>query len=317
MQVEAIATSGFEGDFEMEKKLPLRRVAVIGTGILGCQIAMLASFRGYSVTVFDVEASAFQKTFEKIRADFHSKGIDPIIPWDQWDTCAKAIDPVIDMGEAVRDAELIIEAVPENIELKKEVFRQIGEKAPERAILATNSSSIPVSRLESSSGRPEYCLNIHFYFPLQGTNMVDIMGGTQTLPEVMDKGVAWIRSLKFIPLTVKKELLGFCFNRVWRAIKRETLYMWGNDFVDFRDVDRAWMVFTGMKEGPFALMDKVGLDVVYDIERVYYQDSKDPKDHPPEALKEKIKNGELGVKSGKGFYTYPDPEYLSPEFLIP
>jgi 3-hydroxybutyryl-CoA dehydrogenase len=147
--------------------------------------------------------------------------------------------------------------------------------------------------------------------------MVDIMGGTRTSPEVLEKGKAWIRSLRFIPLTVNKELLGFCFNRVWRAIKRETLYMWGNGFVNFRDIDRAWMVFTGMREGPFALMDKVGLDVVHDIEMVYYNDSKDPKDIPPDALKKKMQKGELGVKSGKGFYTYPNPEYLDPDFLNP
>ena len=98
--------------------------------------------------------------------------------------------------------------------------------------------------------------------------------------------------------------------------------MWAKGFVDFRDVDRAWMIFNGMKEspdrfGPFALMDKVGLDVIYDIEMVYYNDSKDPKDHPPKELKEKIERGELGVKSGEVFYSYPDPEYLSPGFLNP
>jgi len=160
-------------------------------------------------------------------------------------------------------------------------------------------------------------LNIHFYFPLQGINMVDLMGGTRTLPEVLKKGADWIRSIGFIPLTVNRELLGFCFNRVWRAIKREVLYMWGNGFVDFQDVERAWMVFTGMKEGPFALMDKVGLDVIWDIEMVYYNDSKDPKDHPPQALRDKIERGELGVKSGKGFYTYPNPAFLKPDFLKP
>jgi len=116
---------------------------------------------------------------------------------------------------------------------------------------------------------------------------------------------------------VKKEILGFCFNRVWRAIKKEALYTWGNGFVDFRDVDRAWMVFTGMKEGPFAIMDKVGLDVIHDIEMVYYRDSNDPKDKPPDALLEMIKRGDLGVKSGKGFYTYPDPEFLHTDFMNP
>ncbi len=299
----------------MSGTLLLQRVAVIGSGVLGAQIAMVAAYTGYTVKAFDAKEGAFGQTLERIRSDFKGKGIEPLIPWEKWDACAKAVEQVVELGEAVKDAELVVEAVPEDPQLKKDVFRKLGETAPPGAILATNSSSIPVSRLESSSGRPEYCLNIHFYSPLQGTNIVDIMGGTRTLPEVLDKGVAWIRSLGFIPLTVKKELLGFCFNRVWRAIKREVLYMWGNGFVDFRDVDRAWMVFTGMKEGPFALMDKVGLDVVHDIEKVYYEDSQDPKDIPPEALKEKINRGELGVKSGKGFYTYPNPEFLSSDFL--
>lgn len=299
----------------MSNRRPLDRVSVIGAGILGAQIAMLAAFKGYKVKVYDTRDRAFHETIEKIRSDLQSKGVQPIIPWEDWGKCADAVQLVNDMDQAVGDAELIIEAVPEDLVLKKQVFKELGRKAPKGTILATNSSSIPVSRVEESSGRPEYCLNLHFYFALQGVNMVDIMGGTRTLQEVKDKGIAWIRSLDFIPLTVRKELLGFCFNRVWRAIKKETLYMWGNDFVDFKDVDRAWMVFTGMKEGPFAIMDKVGLDVVYDIEMVYFRDSQDPKDHPPEALKQKIDRGELGVKSGKGFYAYPNPEYCSPDFL--
>lgn len=301
----------------MSRQLPLERVAVVGSGILGTQIAVVAAHTGYVVKVFDPREGAFTETFERIRTDLRGKGVTPFVPWDAWDRCARAIGHVTRLDQAVNDADLVIEAVPENLDLKKKVFKELGEKTPPEAILATNSSSMPVSHFEGESGRPEYCLNIHFYFPLQGVNMVDIMGGTRTLPEVLEKGSSWIRSLGFIPLTVKKELLGFCFNRVWRAIKREVLYMWGNDFVDFQDVDRAWMVFTGMKEGPFALMDKVGLDVVWDIEMVYYSDSKDPKDHPPKALKEKIERGELGVKSGKGFYTYPNPAYLRPDFLKP
>ncbi len=115
----------------------------------------------------------------------------------------------------------------------------------------------------------------------------------------------------------KKEIPGFCFNCVWRAVKKQSLYMWANDFVDFRDIDRAWSIFSGMKIGPFALMDAVGLDTVSNIEMVYHNESKDPADKPPEALMEKIKRGELGVKTGKGFYTYPNPEFLEPDFLNP
>jgi 3-hydroxybutyryl-CoA dehydrogenase len=153
--------------------------------------------------------------------------------------------------------------------------------------------------------------------PLQGVNLADLMGGTKTLPEVMDKCDEWIRSIGHVPLRVNKETLGFCFNNVWRAIKKQTLYMWANGFVDFRDIDRAWRILWGTKLAPFGLMDTVGLDTVYNIEMVYYNESKDPRDKPPDELMEKIKKGELGVKTGKGFYTYPDPEYLRPDFLNP
>lgn len=301
----------------MKNLLPLNRITVIGTGYLGTQIAMLAAFTGYKVKVFDSREGAFAHALEIIRSDLQNKGIQPVIPWGQWEICAKAIQQMVSIEEAIKEAELIIEAVFENLELKKKIFKEIGVKAPPRTILATNSSSIPVSRLESCSRRPEYCLNIHFYYPMEGINIVEIMGGTRTLPEVMEKGIAWIRSLDFIPITVKKECLGFCFNRVWRAVKREVLYLWANGFVDFRDVDRAWMVYTGMKEGPFGIMDKTGLDLIYNIEMVYFNDSQDPKDYPPKVLKDKIERGELGVKSGKGFYTYPNPEYLGTDFLHP
>lgn len=294
---------------------PFERIAVAGTGILGTQIAMLAVNAGYKVKAYDEREEAFDEAYRRIESDLQRKNATPLIPWENWERCKQRVQCPTDLEEAVRDAELVMEAVPESLELKKKVFKELGRKAPAEAILATNSSSIPVSRMEADSGRPERCLNIHFYFPLEGVNMVDIMAGTKTLPEVIEKGSEWVRTMGCIPLPVKKEILGFCFNRVWRAIKHEALYMWANGFVDFRDTDRAWMVYTKMKEGPFALMDKVGLDVVYDIEMVYYRDSRDPRDTPPDALLEMIRRGELGVNSGKGFYAYPNPEYLQPDFL--
>ena len=296
---------------------PIQKIAVVGTGTLGAQIAMLASKAGYDVTIFDRQTGAFDAMMEKLQTDLRAKKIEPLIPFDQWPACRQQIKQVENLDKAVKDADLVVEAVPENLELKRKVFEQLGQLTSAEAILATNSSSIPVSHMEESSGRPERCLNLHFYLALYGMNMADVMGGSRTLPEVLDTGIRWVRSLGCIPLTVKKELLGFCFNRVWRAIKREVLYMWANDFVDFRDVDRAWMKFTGREDryGPFGMMDSVGLDVIHDIEMVYYRDSKDPKDHPPEALMQKIDRGELGVKTGKGFYSYPDPEYLRDDFL--
>jgi 3-hydroxyacyl-CoA dehydrogenase len=296
---------------------PFERIAVIGTGLLGTQIAMVSAYAGYKVSVYDTKEGAFNETYDKLYADLKSKNVNPYIPWDDWEKCKNNIQFTTDLSNALQDVDFVVEAITEDVEVKRKVYKQLGEKAPAKAIFASNSSSLPVSRMEESSGRPERCINTHFYLPLQGMNMADLMAGTKTLPEIMQKGEDWIRSLGFVPLRVKKEILGFCFNNVWRAVKKQVLYMWGNDFVDFRDIDRAWRIFTGMKGGPFALMDTVGLDTVYNIEMVYYNDSKDPKDKPPDALLEKIKRGELGVKSGKGFYTYPNPEFLQPDFLNP
>jgi 3-hydroxybutyryl-CoA dehydrogenase len=290
-------------------------VTVVGTGILGTQIAIQAAFFGYEVSVYDADQTSFTRNHEHLKSVLQRARGTPFFTVEQWDNSAKGIRRYTDLAQAVADVDLVIEAITENVALKREIFAKIDAAAAPRAILATNSSSIPISRIESATRRPEKCLNLHFYFPALGTNMVDVMGGSKTAPDIIEAGKAWVRSVGCVPLTVKKEILGFCFNRVWRAIKRETLYMWGNGFVDFKDVDRAWMIFSGMPQGPFGLMDNVGLDVVYDIEMVYYNESKDPKDHPPGALKAMVDQKELGVKTGKGFYTYPDPEYSRPDFL--
>lgn len=297
----------------MEKKV--QKLAVVGTGILGTQIAILAASFDYEVSAYDTDEGSFTRGLQKVKNSMKSAGRKSAFPTEDVDKVANTVRFCKDLAEALRDADLVIEAVPEDLELKRKVFERLDVLAPREAILATNSSSIPISRIESATNRPEQCLNTHFYYPAIGHNMVDVMGGTKTTPEVIETAIAWVRSLGLVPLTVKKEILGFCFNRVWRVIKREALYMWAEGFVDFRDIDRGWMIFTGMTQGPFGLMDNVGLDVVYDIEMVYYNESKDPKDHPPEALKTKLDRKEFGIKTNKGFYTYPDPEYSRPDFL--
>jgi 3-hydroxybutyryl-CoA dehydrogenase len=293
----------------------IKKVAVIGTGTLGTQIAVQAACYGYDVKAYDQDPESLQKALQKIRSVIKMRGKGPTLPMEEWEKGVQKVKLAKDLAGAVEEADLIIEVVLENLELKRKVFAQIDSLAPQGAILATNSSSIPISKIESATQRPQKCLNLHFYMPASGMNMVDIMGGTKTTPDTIAAGQKFIRSIGCLPLTVKKEILGFCFNSVWRAVKRHALYMWAGGYVDFRDIDRAWMIFTGMSQGPFGLMDTVGLDVVYDIEMVYYNESKDPRDHPPAALKAMIESKELGVKTGKGFYSYPDPEYARLEFL--
>ena len=293
----------------------IKKVAVIGTGVLGTQIAALTASFDYEVSVYDTNEASFQKGIENIRNLTSTAERKPTVTIQDWERGISRIQFCDQLKEALTDADLVIEAVPEDLELKRKVHKQLDAMAPTHALLATNSSSIPISKIESATQRPEKCINIHFYIPAMGLNMVDIMGGTYTSTAVMGAAKSWVQSINCVPLEVRKEILGFCFNRIWRAIKRESLYLWAEGFVDFRDIDRGWMIFTGMPLGPFGLMDNVGLDVVYNIEMVYYDESKDPKDHPPERLKAMVDNNEFGVKTGKGFYTYPDPEYTNPGFL--
>ena len=297
----------------MEKKI--RKVAVVGTGFLGTQIAILAAYFNCEVSAYDPDEGSFNRVIQNLETYIKISRRKPILPMEDWKKEADKVTFSKELEEALRDADLVIEAVPEDLELKREVFERLDALTPRGSLLATNSSSIPISKIESATARPEQCLNIHFNSPATGNNIVEIMGGTRTTTETIEAAETWIRSIGCIPITVKKEIFGFCINRVWRAIKREALYMWAEGFVDFRDIDRSWMIFTGMTSGPFGLMDAIGLDVVYGIEMVYYNEYKDPKDYPPEALKAMVDRKELGLKTNKGFYIYPDPEYTRPDFI--
>lgn len=295
--------------------MDIRKVSVIGLGTMGTQISIQAACYGYDVTAYDPDAQVFQRMVEKIKGIMDFMKRNPTMPRTEWENAASKVKTAKSIEETLEQADLVIEAVPENLEMKRRLFARMDGIAPGHALFATNSSSIPVSRIEDATRRPERCLNLHFYSPAVSWNIVDVMAGTKTDPDVLRSIRQFLGSIHCIPLTVHKEILGFCFNSVWRAVKRQTLYLWGEGFVDFRDIDRSWMVMFTPTHGPFFLMDLIGLDVVYDIEMSYYNESKDPKDLPPKALREKIERKELGVKAGKGFYTYPDPEFSRPDFL--
>jgi 3-hydroxyacyl-CoA dehydrogenase len=293
----------------------IKNVTIIGAGILGAQIAIQATCFAFKVKVYDNAEGAFERSVQQFQAIMEARKKGPVVPIEKWNDSISKVETVSVMSQALEDADLVIEAVPENLELKRKVFQQMDELTPSGAILATNSSTIPVSRIEDATGRPEKCLNLHFYTPVTGLNMVDIMGGSRTTPETMAAGKQWLSAIGCVPLTVKKEIYGFCFNRVWRSVKRQVLYMWADGFVDHQDIDRAWMLAYGLPVGPFGQMDINGLDITYQVETSYYLESGEERDRPPDALKAMVDRGELGVKTGKGFYTYPDPEFADPDFL--
>jgi 3-hydroxybutyryl-CoA dehydrogenase len=269
----------------------IRKLSIIGFGNLGKQIAERAALYNYSVTIFDTNPIGSVAFIDEARLRIKEKG------------ALGELHIMDSLKKAVKDVDLIIEAVPEKLELKRTVFSQIDDFAPSHAIIATNSSSIPVSKLESAVKRKDKVLNIHFY-KLPVFPMADIARGTATSDETFEMGKNWIESIDVTPLVLKRECLGFVFNRVWRAIKKECLKIWAGGYADIETVDKAWEIFTRSPIPPFKFMDIIGLDVVYDIEMMYYNESNDPNDEPPQMFKEKVERGEYGVKTGKGFYVY-------------
>lgn len=273
----------------------VKRIAIIGAGSMGKRIAIKVTEYNYNVNLYDIDYDSLQEFVKSWRKQIKEKASSGEIYYYK------------SITETVADTDLIIEAIPENLDLKLEIFNKIDKVAPPHAIIATNSSSYPVSMLEGAVKRKDKVLNIHFYIAAGEyalTKMADIMKGTMTSNETFEIGKNLIKSIEFTPLLVKKESYGFVYNRIWRAIKKECLKVWAEGYADFKDIDAAWKITTNMSDGPFKIMDKIGLDVVYDIEMSYFQHSGKLDDKPPQALKDMIDKGLLGLKTKEGFYKY-------------
>jgi len=141
------------------------------------------------------------------------------------------------------------------------------------------------------------------------------MGGSKTAPETIEFALGWAKAIRMIPIVTRAEQMGYSFNRLWRAIKKEVLQQWGRGAADPEDIDRAWMLTFGTPYGPFGLMDQVGLATILKIEERYSEASGDQADRPPQRLYDMVERGELGVATGKGFYAYPNPAYERPDWL--
>ncbi|MHA1318175.1 MAG: 3-hydroxyacyl-CoA dehydrogenase family protein [Promethearchaeota archaeon] len=269
----------------------IKNVGVIGAGFTGKQIAAQTALHDFVVSVYDINPEVLE---------IAEKYINGVLKRKNQMESIQNVSYYSNLDKALEDVDLVVEAVPENLELKKKIFSQIDSIAPIHTIIGTNSSSYPVSKIESAVKRKDKVLNLHFYPPIPTRPMVDIMAGSETSEETLK----WIEDIKCEPLVVKKECLGFVFNRIWHAVKKECLKIWDGGYADIETVDTAWKIFTGMKMGPFTMMDGIGLDVAYAVEMSYYEESGDPNDKPPDALKELVENGDLGMKTGKGFYTF-------------
>ena len=292
-----------------------RRVAIIGSGYMGNQIGLQCAASGMSVCLHDSSEAALAKSVVCL-SEFLDRMIDDgYAAAEQRKAILERIRRTTVLAEAVADADLVIEAVREDLAVKREVFRQLDQLCPRDTIFATNSSSIRISRIESATQRPDKLLNTHFVQPVWKHPFVELMRGASTSDDTMLGVQSFMTSIGVIPVQVRKPSTGFIFNRIWRAVKKEALKVVDQGIATVEDVDRTWMIQMETPMGPLATMDIIGLDVVRDIELVYYEESGDPSDAPPQVLLDKVANGQLGVKTGQGFYTYPNPDWQSADFL--
>ncbi|MFE3773070.1 3-hydroxyacyl-CoA dehydrogenase family protein [Streptomyces sp. NPDC057579] len=206
-----------------------------------------------------------------------------------------------DLAEALAGAWLVIEAVPERLELKKRIFAELDATADADAILASNPSSYPTSRFIDHVARPERVLNMHFYMPPRQP-AVDLMSSGRTDRTVLDLLLAELPRYGVFPFEAHRESTGFVFNRIWAAIKRESLAVVAEGVSTPQDVDAMWRINTGLAAGPFRAMGSVGLDVVLDIENHYAAENPALPAGPRELLQRHVDAGRLDVKTGRGFY---------------
>ncbi len=282
---------------------------------MGWQIGLQCSSYGFPVAFQDVSPDSLELAVRNVKEELGRRAAEGETTPEKELAILGRITATTDLEEAASGVDLVIEAVPERLELKREVFKRLDGICADHAILATNSSSIRVSKIEDATCRPDRVLNMHFYSGPWKRSIVELMRGTSTSDETMRRAREFTKAIGVTPLVVLKESTGFIFNRVWRAVKRECLHLVEEGVASFEDVDRAWICLYGTERGPFGMMDRVGLDVVRDIEMVYYEESRDERDRPPRVLLEKIERGELGVKTGRGFYSYPDPAFQDPSWL--
>ena len=272
-----------------------RPIAVIGAGTLGRRIALMFATQQGIVRVCDL--SADQREAARAFIDKQLPKVVSTVP----DGVPADVELSDDLGASVADAWLVVESLPERLELKRQVFADLERFAPADAVLATNSSSYPSSRLADAVKTPERVLNMHFFMPPLA-NAVELMSCGHTDDHVIDRLMGVLPRYGLTPFHAKRESVGFIYNRIWAAIKRESLAVAAEGVATPEEIDHLFTLVLRTPSGPFRMMDRVGLDVVLDIENHYAAERDGLPESPRQLLQQYIDQGRLGVKSGRGFY---------------
>jgi 3-hydroxybutyryl-CoA dehydrogenase len=287
--------------------MEVKKIAVLGAGLMGHGIAQVAAQAAkYDVSLRDVKQEFLDNGTNMIKKSLQSFLKREKISEKEVEETLKRIHPTLDIKEAVTDADLIIEAVPENVELKKNMYREVEKFAPEDALIGSNTSSISITELASATRRPERFCGMHFFNPPQLMRLIEIIRGVKTSDETINTVVEVTKRMGKEPVVVNKDCPGFVVTRVLIPALNEAMYLVWEGIAEPEDIDKAIKLGLNWPMGPFTLLDYLGLDTVLSITGVFQNEIGDPKYRPCPLLRQMVKAGLLGRKTGKGFYDWTE-----------
>lgn len=284
--------------------MEIKKITVVGAGNMGHQIALSAAIAGFEVCCTDANPEVLSKAIAFTEHYLNERVLKEKLKKEEASVASTRLRFVDKLTEAVADADLVIEAIIENLEIKKDLFRQLDSLCPEKTILATNSSYIVSSKIAHATNRPEKVCNMHFFNPALVMKLVEVVKGPHVSKETAFAVMQAAERMGKTPVLLHKEIYGFLVNRFLQATRNEALRLLDMGVASHEDIDKAVMNGLGYPMGPFQLLDLTGIDLAYHVNMEKYKETGDPADRPSPAIVEKFIQGEWGRKSKKGFYEY-------------
>jgi 3-hydroxybutyryl-CoA dehydrogenase len=284
----------------------MTRLAVVGAGSMGAQIAQQAALHGVEVRLQDVSEEQLEKAKKSNRGHLERRVEKGRLERGEAERALARVATTTDLAEAADRADVVIEAIVEDLEAKRDVFRTLDGLAPPEALLATNSSTIGVSKLADGTGRPQLCCNMHFFYPPLVMDLVEIVKGPKTADQTVERAYDFVRHIGRTAVLLRKEIDGFIVNRILHAATQEAYRLLDAGVAGFEDIDTAVEKGLNWPLGPFRLGDFTGLDVTYNARLHMFRTTGDERYRPSPQLEAKVKAGELGRKTGRGWYVYEE-----------
>jgi len=284
------------------KNSDMKTVLIVGAGFMGSGIAQVCAQTGYSVHLMDVKPEALEKAKKQIHWSLEKLSAKETLQ-ESPDAVLQRITTQKDLKSAAT-VDWIIECAPEIAELKGDIFQELDRLASVETPLATNTSSIPITRIAKNTRNPERVLGIHFFGPVPLMDLVEVVKGKKTSPEVFEQGVDFVRSLAKTPVRVNKDIPGFVMNRIFSAAFREAVDLVSQGVVSVEDTDIGMRLGYGWSSGPFEVADNAGLDTFLLVNEFMKSMKEEHLFSTSKMIEEMVKQGRLGRKAGKGFYGY-------------